>query len=286
MKKIDTRTLIALFVSGVLFAAAAQARWSVKEDQKLEETFTFTNATANLVVVDNINGSIEVVGHDGDEVRMIAHERFRARSQSDMERAREEAGLAIEAEGDALYLIVDGPFRRRDGGIDWRDDLGYDLYYDFELRVPRQTRLKLRTVNHGDIEVEGVEGEFDVSNVNGTIDMEQVAGHGRIHTVNGGIDVSFTRRPEGACDFKTINGNVDIDFPDDLAADLRFKTFNGDVYTEFDYTPVALERPEPKRRGSRRVWKSLGSGARIGGGGPEMSFETLNGNVYIRNSDR
>jgi len=116
--------------------------------------------------------------------------------------------------------------------------------------------------------------------------MTRVAGHGRAQTVNGGLDLIFARRPEGDCDFKTVNGDVDVTFPADLAADLSFKTFNGDVYTDFDYVPVARTRPAPVRRGGGTTWKSLGPGARVGGGGPEISFDTLNGNVYIRKTTR
>lgn len=273
-------------LSLLLVAAAAPAaadRWDVEDERTIEETFTFAAAAGpNLLVIDNVSGSIRVTGHDGPEVRLFARETLRARSAGHLERARREAGLEIKAEGDAVYLIVDGPFREPDGGLRWRRDLGYVLHYDFEVRLPHRTRVVLRTVNEGDVEVSGVEGGFDVANVNGAVDLEAVAGHGRARTVNGDVAVRFTRSPDGRCDFKTVNGTVDLAFPGDLAADLRFKTMNGGVYTDFDYTPRAFETPEPERRRGRTVWKSLGFGARIGGGGPEMSFETLNGNVYIR----
>lgn len=279
--------VLAVLSMGLLAVPAGAGDRSVEESRDLEEELRFAApSAANLLVIDNIFGSIRVTAHDGDTVRMTAREVVRARSAADLARAREEAGLVVDNEGDTIRLVVDGPFRTHKGGIHWHDDLGYELYYDFEVRVPRRTRLTLRTVNDGDVVVEGVDGDFDVSNVNGAIEMKRVAGHGRVQTVNGGLDVTFTRRPEGDCDFKTVNGDVDVGFPADLAADLRFKTFNGDVYTDFDYVSAAVEQPAPERRGTRTTWKSLGPGARVGGGGPEISFDTLNGNVYIRNLDR
>lgn len=271
----------------LLAAPASAARRDVEESRTLEEELRFAGpSAANLLVVDNVFGSIRVTAHDGDAVRMVAREVVRARSAADLARARDEAGLAVDAGGATIRLVVDGPFRGREGRINWHGDLGYELHYDFEIQVPRRTRLELRTINDGDVVVDGVEGDFDVANVNGAIEMSRVAGHGKARTVNGGLDVTFTRRPQGECDFATVNGDVDVTFPADLAADLRFKTFNGDVYTEFDYVPVAVARPAPVRRGGSTVWKSLGPGARVGGGGPEISFDTLNGNVYIRKPAR
>jgi hypothetical protein len=270
-----------------LLAVPAGAGRDVEESRTLEEELRFAGPAAeNLLVVDNVFGSIRVTAHDADTVRMVAREVVHARSADDLARARDEAGLEVETAGATIRLVVDGPFRTRDRGIQWHGDLGYELFYDFEIQVPRRTRLELRTINDGDVTVHGVEGDFDVSNVNGAIEMKNIAGHGRARTVNGGVELTFTRRPQGDCDFKTVNGDVDVTFPADLAADLRFKTFNGEVYTDFDYVPVAIEQPAPVRRGGRTTWKSLGPGARVGGGGPEISFDTLNGNVYIRNVDR
>ena len=61
------------------------------------------------------------------------------------------------------------------------------MTYDFEIKVPAATFLRLGTVNGGDIRVENTTGDFDVGNVNGGIEMREVAGSGLVHTVNGKI---------------------------------------------------------------------------------------------------
>ncbi len=281
-----TRTTLTLLALVLLALPAGAGRWDVEESRTIRETLSFpTSSDDNVLVVDNINGSIKVTGHAGDEVRVVAHETVRAHSREDFERARREAGLEVDLDGSTLYLVVDGPFRNERGWVNWDRDLGYDLHYDFEIQVPHRTSVELKTVNHGDVEARDVEGEFKVSNVNGAIDMTGIAGHGFVTTVNGAIDVGFTQAPTGECGFKTVNGNIDVGFPSGLDADVRFKTFNGDVYTDFEYTANAATTSRVEKRGQRKVWKSLGSGARIGAGGPEMSFDTLNGNIYIRNTD-
>jgi hypothetical protein len=49
--------------------------------------------------------------------------------------------------------------------------------------------------------------------------------------------------------------------------------------------PVAVNAPE--NRDGKFVWSSRRmTGVRIGRGGPELQFETLNGNVMIKNREK
>ena len=111
--------------------------------------------------------------------------------------------------------------------------------------------------------------------------MTSVAGSGSAKTVNGPVTVSFTENPQDPSEFTTVNGNVDITFQDGLSADLKMKTFNGGLFTDFDVEPL----PQPasasgERRNGRFVYRSNSfTRVRAGRGGPEHSFETLNGNV-------
>ncbi|HXT22038.1 MAG TPA: hypothetical protein VN923_14900, partial [Thermoanaerobaculia bacterium] len=81
-----------------------------------------------------------------------------------------------------------------------------------------------------------------------------------------------------------VNGDVDVTFQPGLAAEVRFKTLNGEGWSDFPYTLVPL-RPQisESRRDGRYVIKSDWSqGIRIGNGGPQLSFSTINGDVLIR----
>jgi DUF4097 and DUF4098 domain-containing protein YvlB len=120
--------------------------------------------------------------------------------------------------------------------------------------------------------------------VNGLIDMREVGGSGRAHTVNGPVTVTFTANPKQPSSFKTVNGNVDVSFPEGLAADFAMKTLNGGLFTDFDAQPL----PNPvqasgERQNGRFVYRANAlTRVRVGGGGPEITFETLNGNVRAR----
>jgi len=115
-----------------------------------------------------------------------------------------------------------------------------------------------------------------------------VEGSGSVHSVNGGVKVSYVRNPKAATSFKSVNGTLDVTFRGGLNADAKMKTMNGGLYTDFPVTalPVAAS-VQPERRDGGFVWKSNRmTGVRIGSGGPELSFETLNGNVLIKNREK
>jgi hypothetical protein len=175
----------------------------------------------------------------------------------------------------------------RDGDRNW-DRIHYDVRYDFTIKVPRDAAIRLCTINGGDVIVNGTQGDFDVSNVNGLIDMRQVAGSGRAHTVNGPVSVTFSANPQQESSFKTVNGNVDVVFLDGLAAEFQMKTFNGGLFTDFDVEPLpgVVSTAGERRDGKFSYRANQYTRVRVGNGGPQITFETLNGNVRARKGAR
>jgi DUF4097 and DUF4098 domain-containing protein YvlB len=192
--------------------------------------------------------------------------------------------LDIGTEGGTIELYVDGPFRDRDGDgrNEWRNP-GYQVHFDFDIKVPRRVDISLKTVTEGDISVNGIEGDFDVRNVNGKVTITEIAGSGRAHTVNGPVKVVFQRNPKEDCSFKTVNGDLDVYFTDNLSADFQLKTFHGDMLTDFPikYLPLT-PAVQGERKGGKYVYKgNRFVGVQAGKGGPEMTMDTLNGDILI-----
>jgi hypothetical protein len=282
-------TKLSVAIPAVLLLQAVPACASAGEavsKQEIRKTLTFSAAAGERkhLVVDNINGSIDVVGTTGSGVELIAHETIRAESESRIELAKQKVHLEISEEPDRILLYVDTPWRCSDGSIHsrGRDYYGYDVEYDFELRVPASTDLSLKTVNHGAVSVKNVEGTFHIENVNGGISMAGIAGSGTFSTVNGDIKVGFVKNPASTSSFRTVNGRLDAQFSEALSADLRLKTFNGEVYTDFAVTGLPSASFTEDRRQRRKVYRNGDSfRVRVGRGGPELSFDTLNGDIYI-----
>ena len=74
---------------------------------------------------------------------------------------------------------------------------------------------------------------------------------------------------------------MDVYFQKDLNADLNFKKLNGGIYSDFEVT--ALPQAGGRREPERQVCVPHGPQAagRAGKGGPELSFDTLNGNIRL-----
>jgi DUF4097 and DUF4098 domain-containing protein YvlB len=105
--------------------------------------------------------------------------------------------------------------------------------------------------------------------------------------VNGGVKVLYARNPTGPTSFKSVNGSLDISFRAGLNADVKMKTLNGGLYTDFDVSAMPVAMNAAENRDGKLVWRSNRmTGVRIGRGGPELQFETLNGNVMIKNREK
>jgi hypothetical protein len=257
-------------------------------DQDAKETIRQTLPAAARLEVDNVHGYIHVSGYSGSEIQMVAEKTIQAESAERLEAAKREVKLDVSRAGDTVTLFVDGPFRchcednRR--GVNENRHRGYHVTFDFELKVPVATFLRIATVNGGDIRVENTTGDFDVSNVNRGIEMTEVGGAGRVHTVNGGIKVLFAKNPASECSFGTVNGSIETSFRPSLSADVMVKTFNGHAYTDYDVTAMPRKVSAGERRDGKFVYRSDDfNGMRIGNGGPELKYDTLNGSIRIIN---
>lgn len=156
---------------------------------------------------------------------------------------------------------------------------------NLEIKVPRKTSLKLSTVNGGDIEVHGVAGELELGNTNGSITALDVSGSVVANTINGEIKVTFDAVTPGTpMAFSNLNGDIDVTFPASLKAHLRMRSDMGEILTDFDFETVATTKRssgDDDGKGFRlKIEKEIE--AKVGGGGPEISFKNFNGDILIR----
>ena len=288
--------MLATVAVGIALIAPVQAqrrasRYQVVDESTITRTLSFAAGGGRILDVRNINGSIHVEATSDVNVQMSIRKVIRAETPDDLAAAQRDVRLdfrdgaaRVEATVTDRRGHVCGE-RNDDGGRRW-DRVYYDVKFDFTIRVPRDVRLRLCTINGGDVIVNGTQGDFDVTNVNGLIEMNRVAGSGSAHTVNGRVSVTFTANPKDVTSFKTVNGNVDVTFVDGLSADFAMKTMNGGLFTDFESQPLPGKvSASGERRNGRFVYRANEfTRVRVGGGGPEITFETLNGNVRARRS--
>lgn len=279
---------LALLVVSLQSADASQRRragYSAEETEVIRNTYPAPTGAQRGIEVDNIFGSVEVVGTNTEQVQLVVTKTIYAETDTKLATAQKEVTLDVKNDGETLVFFVNGPFRCNcnDGcGGRWGHDPGYTVKMDFRLEVPQRMRYKVKTVNDGHIKVQNVAGDFIVRNVNGGITMTDVAGSGSATTVNGPVKVTFRENPKTDSEFKSINGAVELAFARSLSADFRFKTMNGGIYTDFPMTGLPQQAVTPERKNGRFVYRSdRFTGGRVGSGGPEIKIENLNGDIRV-----
>ncbi len=259
-----------LFASGALVAVLAAAQTS---PQRIAVPLADPSAPATIEV-SLMTGRLTVEAYEGAEVVIEPApvgppERTRRQPGGMYRIPNTSLGLTVEQEGNTVS--IDG---------EWGDNLGA-----LTVRVPRRTSVHAGNINGGDIVIRGVAGDHELDHVNGGIQALDVSGSVVASTTNGNVLVTFAAIDRQApMSFSSFNGNVDVAFPADLGARVRIKAGQGEILSDFE---VALEAQAPvltrdeDSSGTRFELESEVRGT-IGAGGPELRFETYNGNVLIR----
>jgi len=221
------------------------------------------------VVVHTLNGSIHVtVGAHGVVVVDTKEARHAEHARSDgLHRIPMQRGLQAE-EADNTVTISAGP-PQADG--------------DIFVEVPPNASVKANSIS-GDIVVDGVNGDIEIAATHGKAVLTNVSGSVVAHSLNGGVKADIVRvTPDKAMSFSSLNGDINVYLPADTKARLKMKTDNGELYTDFDVTLEHSGAPVVEEHGGRRrIRQDRTAYGTINGGGPEMSFTSFNGNIYIR----
>jgi hypothetical protein len=275
-------TLPAIVLLAVLAAEGADWRdWKYEDNETITRSFDVRGSGRKLLV-DNISGFIHVTGYEGTQIQVNVHKHIQARSPEAVQEAKRDVKLDMSQQGSLVRLYEDGPFRTGNGtNYRGEDYYGYRVSFDYEIQVPRETDLSLKNIT-SEITVKRTAGNFEIHGLNGGIDMDEVAGSGSVRTLNGKLRVAFTKNPERDSEFHTLNGAMDVYFKEPLNADLRFKTLNGGVYADFDVTPIPGVTQASEQRNGRFYYRSNRNGsARVGKGGPALTFDGLNGAIRL-----
>jgi hypothetical protein len=250
------------------------------EDEKEQLIVHLTNpAKPGKLTVGLINGDIHVIGYDGKDVIIDAvqennsktnHRKGNANKEG-MKRITPNDGFEITAEEDNNNVSVETD--------------GVNKIINLTIKVPKRFSLKLNTVNHGEIIVENVSGNFELGNVNGAIKMKNVSGSALANTINGDLTANFNEITAGTpMAFTTLNGDVDITLPPIAKANVKMLSEMGEIYSDFeidiDKSSSKIQRSSEK--GVYKIQKDKWTYGKINGGGAEILMKNMHGDLNIR----
>ena len=224
-----------------------------------------------IFTFENPKGSIKVTGYEGTDIVVAAAPRFgrpeKAAGKEIKRIGRDESDLSAESDGRSVILY---------NGTS-------DKTVDFDIKIPRDFSLKLKSLDNGTIQVININGEIVAENASGDILLENITGSSVLSTVYGQISATFRQvKPDSPMMFTSFEGDISIEFPATVNATLKMKSGTGEIQTDFELVPVR-KQPAVKNAGNTKVitledWIT----GRINAGGPEFVIRSYNGDISIR----
>ena len=285
-----TRHVFPLGLSALLLLCSSGClrAQTLKSVEAISHEFVPTAAAGqSTLALYNINGSVTVQGYAGSKILVEATQTITAADAKTLQTGKSELELGFAQHGDSVVVYTAAPYDSRPHNERNRSEhvrIYYQYTIDYVVKVPYQLNLHVSTVNNGKVLVQDVTGRLDVGNVNGPITLRHVKGTTQAHTVNGTVEADYAANPPGASSYHTINGQIKVKYPADFAADLHFKSMHGEFYTDFANTAVlpAQVTRNKQGKGDGTVYQlTKDTPVRIGKGGADFRFETLNGDVTI-----
>ena len=278
----------------LLFALFTLVAFGQSQSETITKSIEVKNKSkAYWFCVCNIDGDIEVEAYNGNTVEVEIFKEIRSRNADDVRQGMEDIQVILEEASDYARMIVTSPnqiLREKDDPLecswDWNRDSGrrgYRFTLDYKVRVPEGISVKVSTVNNGDVSVINVDGELYAGNVNGSVYLEGVSDNVKAKTVNGRLVISMDKMPTEFASFETVNGDISLELPAKNNGVYNFSTRWGKVYADFDFDSKVAPKVQRVSNGSETKYKIANSnGYQLGNGGPQLDFETLNGDIRIK----
>lgn len=231
--------------------------WSLNRQDRACELRTTTIPGSSHLNVSTMNGGIQVIGEDRNDIAIEASVSAWAGSSSEAKDILHQVG--IETSNNSI----------RDNGPRFHmGNKGYSV--DYKLHVPRSLSVDLKSTNGG-INIAHLDSEATFDTTNGGVQLADLAGDVHGQTTNGGLSVQLTgdRWRGKGLNAETTNGGVVLSVPEGYSAHLETGTVNGGLVLAF---PIKVNGDLSRKHLSFD----------LGSGGPTIHVETTNGGVNIK----
>jgi len=264
--------------------------------QEFKETITkelsFKNKSSeNLIIVDNVYGSIEVEGYNGNTIKIEVDKKIKGLNTRSLEQGKKEIGIKIVEKGNYIYVYLDSPYTVFDietgrfSHNERNSRRNYNYLLNFKIKVPMKTNIELKAINNGNIYVKNINTtQIVVKNINGAITLDNVSGQTYVNALNKDINITYNENPKNESSYYSLNGDIKIIVKEKLNADISFKSLNGNFYTNFETSKLDSEISLKETKSRKGIKYKLNSKERfkIGNGGVKLNFDVLNGDVIIK----
>jgi hypothetical protein len=276
--------------SAVTAPARPEMAARLARQQGTQQDFRWSGriAAGGQIEIRGLLGSVAAERASGDQVEVVGR-----RVGGDADRVRIEV---VESDGGIVICTI-YPTRPRDGGRRERSRGGGDgpcengmdgeldvddeeARIEFTVRVPAGVHFAARTVD-GDIRAEGLRSNVDAATVSGDVRVA-TTGTARAATVSGNVDATLAQGDGEDMAFASVSGNVVVRLAGNVGARVDANTLSGSIESDFDLRIRPGDEDEDDD-GGLNINIQIGKQASgtIGGGGPELSMNTVSGNIRL-----
>ena len=194
-----------------------------------------------MLVIDNVDGDIEIKTHRANEIKIDAEIRVTATSMEEARDFAREVDIDVFKNDDVLYIETFFPYPKPSKV----GEVGVDYY----IKVPRDLDIDVSNTNgdvilediygnlnvsttNGDITADNVFGDVDAINANGKIDLIEIDGGVEASSTNGNLAISIVAVKVN-CQAKTTNGDIILYMLEKASTQGTARTANGEIESEF-----------------------------------------------------
>jgi DUF4097 and DUF4098 domain-containing protein YvlB len=234
----------------LMLAAALAGAEEGSFTAKRTEHFNATLTSRSSIRIENVSG--DIVASPGKEFSAVVTTTVTAPSQSRADEALRRVRIIQSRDDDEYSLETHWPNSREFSFSEERERRrrvvercrGCKVTTRYEIVVPPGVKTALRTVN-GEIQSRDLDGELDLHSVNGSVRASGTRRSVSAQTVNGKVEIVAQAFPaDASADLQTINGAITLTLPKNARFDLAASTTNGAIASTFPL-PRRAETPEP-----------------------------------------
>lgn len=237
------KTSIRTFLLAATLACAVVAQ----AGEETTSTIKFSDPSKPGTVRINVGrGDLRIRGSDTSEVAVKSEARpVTSKRKDGLREISTASGFSLSEKDNVISL--------ENSAMDWGKRSS-----DFQLTVPRNTRIIVENSFGGDISCSELVGDVEINSMHGKITLDDVAAGVVVSTMNGEIRANIRELREGKpLSFTSMNGEVQLRLPESVKANVRLRTQNGSVLTDFDESALVTKAEAtaaPSRSKSTIVW--------------------------------
>lgn len=219
--KENTKNLSVLLTVLMFIAGCTISVNNSKPNAQYTEAFQYasTDSSFTRISINNVNGTIEVVGVDSlSSIQVSGEKKVTDQTETEAEDHIGDINIEIDSSDNTFSIITHQP--------NSSGSRNYEV--DYKIYVPIGWKVAVANIN-GNISVTNISNDVAVDVTNGMVSANSVTGNLETVIQNGNINADIVLPSGDACNLNTTNGQIVLTVPRSTSATVTASVVNGTV---------------------------------------------------------